>query len=53
MVDMSYNIVDCYFEDNKMILSDTKRNNFIEFLFIVNAYKIVPSTHFLIISECS
>ena len=31
MVDMSYNIVDCYFEDNKMILSDTKRNNFIEF----------------------
>ena len=31
MVDMSYNIVDCYFEDNKMILSDRKRNNFIEF----------------------
>ena len=31
MVDMSYNIVDCYFEDNKMILSDTKRTNFIEF----------------------
>ena len=31
MVDMSYNIVDCHFEDNKMILSDTKRNNFIEF----------------------
>ena len=31
MVDMSYNIVDCYFEDNKMILNDTKRNNFIEF----------------------
>ena len=31
MVDMSYNIVDCYCEDNKMILSDTKRNNFIEF----------------------
>jgi len=31
MVDMSYNIVECYFEDNKMILSDTKRNNFIEF----------------------
>ena len=31
MVDMSYNIVECCFEDNKMILSDTKRNNFIEF----------------------
>ena len=31
MMDMSYNIVDCHFEDNKIILSDTKRNNFIEF----------------------
>ena len=31
MVDKSYNMIDCHFEDNKMILTDTKRNNFIEF----------------------
>ena len=32
MVDKSYNMIDCHFEDNKMILTDTKRNNFIEFM---------------------
>ena len=31
MVDNSYNIMDCHFEDNKMILNDKKRNNFLQF----------------------
>ena len=31
MVDKSYNILDCHFDDNKMILHDIKRKKFIEF----------------------
>ena len=31
IVDNSYNILDCHFDDNKMVLNDKKRKNFIEF----------------------
>ena len=39
MVDNGYNMLDCYLEDDKIIIHDKKRKNFIEFQ---NQFESIP-----------